>query len=153
MVRFIADNTVGKLCRWLNLLGYDARYDGRPCRGILGGDCEGRIVLGRCPTLGAKPEYAGRFLHVESADLEEQIAQITRAFPLDFAQTLFTRCARCNAELDGPLGLDAVGEWVPKRVRQWRSAYFRCPACGNIYWEGTHTSRIRERLRRLLGEF
>jgi hypothetical protein len=42
-------------------------------------------------------------------------------------------------------------EELPPRVREWREEFHKCPKCGGVYWEGTHTERIRARLREWLG--
>jgi uncharacterized protein with PIN domain len=163
-MRFIADNTVGKLRRWLGLLGYDIVYDPRPAREIVRDPAvvEGPwTVLGRCPTLadeqiaGSIPGTTRLFFPVESPVLTEQIREIARVFPLDFAQTLFSRCTLCNLPLEGPMALDALPvparEAVPPLVVEWRDRYFYCPVCQRAYWEGTHTGRIREVLRSEVG--
>jgi len=90
-------------------------------------------------------------VHLESPALGEQIAQIARMFPLDFSRTLFSRCSRCNETLGGPLPREAVVEELPPRVREWREEFHKCPKCGGVYWEGTHSQRIRARLREWLG--
>ena len=168
-MHFIADNTVGKLRRWMGLLGYDVVYDPRSAREIvreLGPrllPTEERtrpeepntqeeasagkiIVLGRCPSLAHETQFKDIFLHMESIHLEDQLAQIIRVFPLDFGQTLFSRCSCCNSVLRGPLPLSAVADRVPDQVRQWRTEFYQCVSCGRVYWEGTHTQRIRELL-------
>ncbi|HUT22971.1 MAG TPA: Mut7-C RNAse domain-containing protein [Sumerlaeia bacterium] len=167
-MRFVADNTVGKLRRWMSLLGYDVRYDPRSAREILRDPAphpEEIVVLGRCPRLAAAfaghgpPDTAPRadLFHVESPDLKAQIAQVTRAFPLDFSKTLFSRCSHCNAEVRGPLSLEtvladeSVPAPVPEKVRDWRTQFYQCPSCRRVYWEGTHTERIRGFLREEVG--
>lgn len=163
-MRFIADNTVGKLRRWLGLLGYDIVYDPRSAREIVRDPdvVEGRwTVLGRCPSLadeqiaGFPPRSAALFFPVESPVLTDQIREVAHAFPLDFTQTLFSRCTVCNLPLDGPMALDALPpatrESVPPLVVEWRHIYFYCPACHRPYWEGTHTERIRAVLQSEVG--
>ncbi len=158
-MRFIADNTVGKLRRWMNLLGYDVVYDPRSAREILRAPDRPRdsetVVLGRCPGLAeTPPPLPSRFFHLESPVLEEQLKQVARAHPLDFRKTLFSRCSHCNLELQGPLKLEdlppELRQAVPERVREWREDYFHCPKCRRVYWEGTHTAHIREELRLML---
>ena len=159
-MRFIADNTVGKLQRWMGLLGYDVVYDPRSAREIVRewsaadaqpDDSPARrtMVLGRCPSLARDAQYADIFMHVESGRLEDQLAQVVRIFPLDFSKTLFSRCSRCNSGLRGPLPLSDVEDRVPDQVRQWRTEFYQCVSCGRVYWEGTHTQRIRELLKRI----
>ena len=134
----------------MSLLGYDIVYDPRSAREILRDPAirsEDRIVLGRCPSLAADGAFGERFSHIESADLNEQLAQVTRAFPQDFARTLFTRCSHCNATLRGPIPVETVEERLPPLVRECGKNFHLCPQCDRLYWEATHTERIRERLR------
>lgn len=153
-MRFVADRTVGKLRRWMSLMGYDVAYDARPARAILRDPAfAGFVVLGRCPSLleekaGREAREDGtRFFHIPSPVLSEQIRMVSREFPLDFSLTAFSRCQPCNTPLEGPLPLDAVVDKVPELVREWRADFFRCPRCGRVYWEGTHTARVREVLK------
>ena len=165
---FVVDNTLGKLRRWMSLLGYNVVYDARSAREILihhGHYPKDLVVLGRCPGLfeeiarGKLPrgKPSARVVHFDSPVLEEQLRQIAREFPMDFTRTLFSRCTHCNVELDGPLRLeqlrpDADGEpRVPPRVRQWRNCYQQCPQCDQVFWEGTHAERIRAYLRDQVG--
>ncbi len=163
-MRFIADNTVGKLRRWLGLLGYDIVYDPRSaCKivrdpAVVAGQW---TVLGRCPSLadekigGLPPGEVALFFPVESPVLTDQVREVTHAFPLDFSRTLFSRCTLCNQPLEGPMALDALPpparETVPPLVADWRDRYFYCPVCQRAYWEGTHTERIREALQTDVG--
>jgi uncharacterized protein with PIN domain len=54
-----------------------------------------------------------------------------------------TRCIECNAELQARVA-STVAERVPPYVRKTQSRYSECPACGRIYWAGTHWQRMRE---------
>ncbi|MBN1868875.1 hypothetical protein JW916_16475 [Candidatus Sumerlaeota bacterium] len=146
MTRFVADNTVGKLARWMSLMGYDVEYDPRGARRLLADPAvaeRSALVVGRCPTLARDPASEGRFFHVESPELIEQIRQVASAFPMDFAKTIFTRCQRCNIPLGGLLPLEEVANRLPPLVKEWRSNFHECPRCRQLYWEGTHTERIR----------
>jgi uncharacterized protein with PIN domain len=154
MVRFLADNTVGKLARWMSLLGYDVEYDPRSVRELLADPAVARrgvLVVGRCPTLGRDPASSGRFFHIESADPIEQIRQVAAAFPMDFARTLFSRCQRCNVALGDPVATEAVADRLPTLVKELCSSFHVCPSCRQVYWEGTHTRRIRSILRDRVG--
>ncbi len=167
-MHFIADNTVGRLRRWMSLLGYDIIYDPRSAREILAqptapGAGE-TILIGRCPGLvGSKTGIsdghngAFRFFHIAQADLPGQMAEVVRAFPLDFARTAFSRCSHCNTLLTESLPLEEIAgaddpdHGIPPLVRKWRRLFRECPACQRVYWEGTHTARVRRCLREWTG--
>ena len=153
-MRFVCDNTLGKLRRWLALLGYDVTYDARPARALVfDGDVhdQERLVLGRCPSLVLEPGFEDRFFHVESETLADQLRTIAEAFPQDFTATFLTRCSHCNVALHGPVPLAEVEDRVPPKVRRWREEFLVCPECDRLYWEGTHTERIRAFLRDEVG--
>jgi len=63
---------------------------------------------------------------------------------------MFTRCVICNVEVE-PLCKEAVEGRVPQPVLERVDLYTTCPSCHRIYWEGTHTARLRKRLASLLG--
>ncbi|MFP4379388.1 MAG: Mut7-C RNAse domain-containing protein [Candidatus Sumerlaeia bacterium] len=155
---FICDNTLGKLARYMILLGYDVARDKRSAREILrdwGGAFvrEGRMVLGRSPELAREEAESGRdiFVHIKSPDLTEQLKQVTARFPMDFARTIFTRCTHCNTPLDGPLPREQVIDQLPPLVRDYGSEFMRCPDCDRLYWRGTHTERLESFFRDEVG--
>jgi len=175
-MRFITDNTVGSLRRWMSLMGYDVVYGGCSARELVRDArvvAEGGLVIGRCPGLVARAKMAEKanhsteqrsaigkeaqapFFHIASPVLTEQIAEVARLFPLDFRKTLFTRCTHCNLPLAGPMRLEGLAgdgpDQVPERVREWRETFFQCGGCGRVYWEGTHTERVRKVLREDVG--
>ena len=145
--RFLADEMLGTLARWLRMMGYDTEYG----RGLLDGELlelasvEDRVLLTRDRQLA---ERAGsRALLIISVVLDEQLEQVVSAFGLR-ADRPMTRCTVCNAGLEAA-GADAVAGKVPERVLELRHEFFVCPRCGKIYWRGTHWDRIEKTMERL----
>lgn len=64
---------------------------------------------------------------------------------------LFTRCRVCNAAVE-PVDAGEVQDRVPARVWTPDGAFARCPDCGRVYWEGSHTDRMRSVLARVFDE-
>jgi hypothetical protein len=60
----------------------------------------------------------------------------------------FQRCLRCNDLLEPVLDEDVAAAQLPPRVRERHAAFRRCPACGRLYWPGTH----HQRMERLISE-
>jgi uncharacterized protein with PIN domain len=71
-----------------------------------------------------------------------QLRQVFSELGLELREAL-TRCIECNSELEARLPA-MVAERVPPYVRRTQSRYSECPACGRIYWAGTHWQRMRE---------
>lgn len=62
----------------------------------------------------------------------------------------FSRCPRCNQSLHRRTSFEAIGE-VPGRVTRANATLTWCPGCGQWYWDGTHTARLRKWLEDALG--
>jgi len=143
-VRFVVDVMLGSLARWLRRLGYDTDYandrDDRELVRIARAD--GRVLLTRDNALAARRGIS--VLLIESQALDEQLAQVVRAFPLPPGAQL-PRCSECNTllQIASP---DEVAENVPVYVRRTHDHFRRCPGCGRVYWPGSHWERIRHRL-------
>lgn len=151
-MRLLVTEECGRLARWLRLMGCDAALAGTgvPAELYRRSCNEQRVIVTR-----NRRVIGGRLVRVvtlESARLEEQLAQLARELGLAFDDTrAFTRCDRCNVELeDAPKA--AVEGRVPPYVWQTQEEFCRCPSCGRIYWAATHAQRIRKVLERIGGE-
>lgn len=141
--RFAADAMLGRLAKWLRLLGLDTTYDRAwDDRALLRhAAAEGRVLLTRDTRLlrrrGLPPH-----LFIEDDHFRDQLRQVLNRFALDPRTRLFARCSRCNTELEHPDPACAQGR-VPPYVFASQRAFARCPSCGRLYWGATHAERIR----------
>lgn len=145
--RFVADTMLGRLAKWLRILGYDTRYDPALDDDALLriAQAEDRILLTRDHALARRGgPYA--FL-VDHEDLIHQLRAIRERFgdPMDAP---FSRCPVCNARLT-VVSREAVALHVPAFIWQQHERFHRCPECGRIYWPGTHFERMRSVLQAL----
>lgn len=143
--RFLADAMLGRLARWLRVLGFDTHYN--PMQDdhelVRLADRERRVLLTRDRHLveHLRPDQ-GLLLQEEKplAQLQEVIERCRPPRPA----ALFTRCLRCNREL-----VAATAEQrrrVPARAQDLPGPVLYCPACERLYWSGSHTRRMRNRL-------
>ena len=151
--KFIVDTNVGKLARWLRVMGYDTLFinpiddEGlirialKEKRVILTKDTQ--IMLRRVVTSGKL-----QVILIESDDHKGQLRQVAQTMKLD-QERQFTRCLECNEPLVRRSKED-VRDLVPPYVFQTQSQYFQCPACDRIYWRGTHWQRMKRELETLL---
>ena len=148
--RFIADAMLGRLARWLRLLGFDCAYDTRILDPDLvrRGVAEERIILSRDRAL-PQEWWVSEIYLVQAEDLRSQLAEVLRRFGLAAEIRLLSRCAECNQRLR-PADAAAVADRVPERIRTTHDAFSECPGCGRVYWEGTHAARIRRFVDELL---
>jgi len=147
----MADAMLGRLARWLRILGYDTAWeenisDEALVRRALD---EERIILTRDRSLGSE----WRVSDIRLVQAEEPIAQLVEvaaAFDLGTRSRPFTRCSRCNTELVAADRDTARGR-VPPRILERFARFQRCPGCERIYWDGSHTDRMRRVLAQVAG--
>ena len=148
--RFLVDSMLGGLARWLRVLGYDTAWEPEIADAELvrRGVEEGRRVLTRDRGLAEEWWVEGRVL-LRSDDPLEQLREVAEAVGLS-AGAMFTRCLRCNLPLEA-LPAEEAGARVPPAIRQVPREYRHCPGCRRVYWEGSHTARMRREVERALG--
>jgi uncharacterized protein with PIN domain len=150
--RFIADAMLGRLARWLRLLGFDCAFETDIADEALVRRAvhERRIVLSRDRALNE--EWRISDIHqIESEKVRDQLIEVVHAFELAPEIQLLSRCSHCNALLE-PAALGDVNERVPPRVLERHDVFSACPRCRRVYWEGTHTERIKRFVDELLAE-
>jgi uncharacterized protein with PIN domain len=146
---FILDAALGRLARYLRMLGYDAVY----LKDAAGPDVlretlrTGRTLLTRRRDLAERPDIETYL--VKSDRVLEQLAEVAVEFGLGMTHRAMTRCIECNVLLE-PVAKEDVLEELPPHVRKTQNIFSRCPGCGRIYWPGTHFARSLARLMRAL---
>lgn len=146
--RFAVDVMLGRLAKWLRLLGQDVAY-GSQVRGkslVRVARLEQRAILTRERRLRADPKLP--LLVIDSDRFREQLQQVVLAYGIDPFADLFTRCSRCNATLE-PVSPREVQARVPLYVAETAIRFVRCPRCRHLYWPGTHHERMVGELRKL----
>jgi uncharacterized protein len=150
--RFAADAMLGKLTKWLRVMGIDVVYD--PDIGdeqlIQCVEREGRVLLTRDRRLIRRRE-PGRRLLIESDYYHEQVRQVVQACALAGRVEVFTRCIRCNTPLRTIAKQVVVGR-VPPYVYATQTAFKHCTTCGRLYWGGTHRDHMLRQLQVMLGD-
>ncbi len=151
-MKFIADDMLGKLAKWLRIMGYDTVYHSSISDGELlqRGAMENRIILTRDTHLVARTS-PDKLLLIRYDNIWEQLRQVVEELNLNVRGYLMTRCSVCNCKVIS-VDKQSVEGKVPDYVFQTQSEFSRCPQCERIYWKGTHYQRMRQRLRCIRGE-
>lgn len=143
--RLIVDPSMGKLVRWLRILGFDTHYDQdlNMHHVVSRAKKDFRILL-TCSenTLNlAKKERISAFL-VPNTEPSDQLKVMARqGFDLSLPDFNQTRCPNCN----GGLSLATIEEedrLVPEGSRDMFDEYFICRSCDQMYWKGSHWENI-----------
>lgn len=148
--RLIADAMLGALARWLRILDLDVAYDPSLDDAALVdlAVAEERTILTRDRRLTER-RLARNHLLIRSVDVDEQVRQVLAELGVtpDLG-SLLRRCLVCNLRLE-PLDAEEARAKVPPYVARTHEEFRACPACGRIYWRGTHVSRMQKRLERM----
>jgi uncharacterized protein with PIN domain len=146
--RFFADAMLGKLAKWLRILGCDVAYDPAIPDGEIGARArrEGRVILTRDTLLIRRREVRDNHFFVRGDSYRDQLRQVVTHFHIDPSEGLFTRCVRCNEPLMEVAKSLVVGK-VPPHVYRTQESFGTCTCCGRIYWKATHRQEM-ERLRK-----
>ncbi len=148
--RFIADAHLGQLAKNLRMLGFDVLYrnDYSDAEIARIAASEDRIVLTRDRDLLIRKEIIhGCYLHAVACD--EQLVEVISRFNLAQAARAFSRCLTCNGELHS-IDKSRVADRVPQHSRQVYERFFECKGCAQVYWEGSHVDRMRDRVAQML---
>jgi uncharacterized protein len=147
-VKFAADRMLGKLAKWLRIMGQDVIY-GQHLSGsglVRAARAEDRLILTR--DRGLKKKQPPDFLFIESDHYREQLRQVIQACGLSLLDKPFTRCLECNVILQ-PRSKMSVEKIVPPYVFSTQDNFSWCPKCRRVYWPATHHQRMVEELREL----
>lgn len=151
-MRFVVDRHLGRLAKWLRTLGYDAYYDVACTNERLREECRrpDSLLVTTAASIGTEL-HAAYVMLVPKDDVRRQLRTVVGELHLEVERHLFERCVICNLPVE-PVGREACRARVPERVFASTDVFRRCGGCGRIYWEGTHTRRLRARLREMLAE-
>lgn len=146
--RFLCDEMLGRLCRYLRAAGYDTLLaaDGQSDSELLRRcHSEGRYFL-TCDQLVQEHKAAeGVALILPHGDLDRLASLLAAHFGLDWLHRAFTRCLLDNTLLVAadPSSLESV---PPDVAGGARGPLRRCPQCGRVYWRGSHHKRMAAKL-------
>ncbi|NOZ12465.1 MAG: hypothetical protein GXO69_02310 [Acidobacteria bacterium] len=146
--RFAVDIMLGKLAKWLRLMGFDTFYSNSAGDSFLTALATGekRILLTRDRPLAAKMGNSAYFVH--NILLPGQLAEIRAAFHLYLFHPR-TRCSICNGILLS-ISKSEVAKKVPPYVFQTQKNFLQCSRCGKIYWNGTHIQHIKKTISEMI---
>ncbi len=150
--RFMADAMLGRLARWLRILGYDTAYEKDiPDERLIDRTLrEDRWLLTRDWYLAQRKVLRGRHTLIASDDVQAQLQQLRQDLKIDLEgdHRRGYRCADCNVVLVSISQDDAVSLVPPFVARQFRD-FLQCPRCRRVFWPGTHWNDFLKRLSRM----
>jgi len=153
--RFVVDLNVGRLAKWLRVLGYDTLFpkhanDNDLLRIALR---EGRVLVTRDAGFSLRRTVRQgqiRVVQILDQDLDGQLRQLVRELGLE-PRNGFSRCVVCNEPLHS-VAKERVADLLPPYVYQNHSEFMECRQCCRLYWRGTHWSAMCSRIEQVYRE-
>ena len=142
---FICDVHLGKLARLMRILGLDTLYRTDYTDAEIVGIAvqENRIILTRDRRL-LHHRVIQHGYWIRSQDTDEQMHEVLKRFDLKADIAGLTRCPACNGKLER-VAKDSILEQLEPLTIRYYNEFFRCVACGQIYWKGSHFDGLKQR--------
>lgn len=139
---------LGKLATYLRMCGYDTAYaldrDVERADAVLEwARTEDRTLVTRNRGLAGRAPDA---LLLESREVEDQLRELADAgIDLTLAAEP-ARCGVCNSPLERVQSDEATPAYAPDPAEE---DVYRCPECGQHFWQGSHWDDVAETLAAL----
>jgi uncharacterized protein with PIN domain len=149
--KFIADCHLGKLAKYLRLMGIDTLFFSHIDDDDLvhRANEEGRIIITRDRLLSERKNIPVIFL--EPTDIKKQLQILIDHYNLRDDTAHFSRCIICNTPLQ-VVDKEKIIESLPEKVKKHFNYFEYCPTCDRIYWQGDHYRHMLEFLEQVLNE-
>jgi len=144
---FILDVHLGKLAKYLRLMGFDVDYEKYRDDPELAEISmkEKRILLTRDRQLLMR-KCVDRGMIIRNNKPLLQIVEVLDRLDLWNAVKPFDRCLQCNGLIEyiatESEAFAEIREKIPPKVYQWCDEYYRCRNCGSVYWKGSHYEKM-----------
>lgn len=147
---FAAERTLGRLVKWLRLMGIDTLSESEYPKGTfmqhIGG---GRVFLTR--TRRKRGAETGlETIYIQANDPTEQAIELVRKAGVRSEDLRpFSRCIICNERI-APVERSAIRRSVPDYVWNTQTHFSTCLKCGRVYWKGSHTECALKKLNYII---
>lgn len=147
-MRFLCDQMLTGLGRWLRVAGYDtiiieASLDDAEIYVIAQADK--RRLLTRDHHFLEMTGASETVCHLTSNSLTGCIHEVTAKLGINWLYNPFSRCLVCNSVFSEATDPNLL-ELVPEDVRKTAHHFSYCVPCEKLYWQGSHTERMHQKL-------
>jgi hypothetical protein len=147
--KFVLDVHLGRLAGYLRMLGFDTVYANRASdlELVRVAAEERRILLTRDRGV-LKHSAVTHGYWLRETDSRRQAEEVVSRFDLARLLHPLTRCMVCNEPLREVAKAEVQGR-VPQGTLQRHEEFRECAGCGRVYWEGSHSRRMRQWIEQL----
>jgi uncharacterized protein with PIN domain len=151
-IRFLLDNHLGRLARYLRLLGFDTLYfnnnydDAQLANMAHENDC---VLLSRDRGLLKRNQVIHGFC-LRSKIPQQQVEDVLHRYQLHDQIKPWCRCLRCNGSLK-PVAKEQIIEQLEPKTKLYYHDFQVCEDCRQIYWRGSHFEHLESFIERFSG--
>ncbi len=152
--RFLVDPSLGRLAKWLRILGFDTVYFFNPLiekQFFEKAVSENRLILTRSEKIKFQLKE-GDYFFISQNYIDDQLKELIDKNLLPSPKCLFTRCVECNGTLKEINRKEIYGK-VPDYIFETQQLFRQCASCKKIFWPGTHQKRMKKKIDDLFGGF
>ncbi|MGE5430781.1 MAG: Mut7-C RNAse domain-containing protein [Syntrophomonadaceae bacterium] len=150
--KFVLDVHLGKLARYMRMLGLDTLYDNNYSKDDLVNISleKRRTILTRDRNILKRNDVTHAYW-VRSEDALDQAREVIERFHLESELKEFSRCMECNGVLESVIKEDIL-DGLPPKVEKSQTEFYRCPECLRVYWKGTHYEKMQHLINKIEGK-
>ncbi len=150
-MKFICDDNLGKLSKYLRILGFDTCFreplDDSALLRIASE--EERLILTRDNKLAARTVPFGIMVICGDNPLDQLTGAISSLDLSIDPELLFARCSRCNSRCK-TADKSEIQDKVFPYILKTHEIIKKCPDCGRYYWKGSHYKALLIKLRKAI---
>lgn len=148
-MKFICDQMLGTLAKWLRIYGFDTFYANGKISDeelIRIAKEEKRILITRDKTLAKVGKRENiKIIEINDTNLDNQIKMVLKDKNIE-DDAILSRCLICNSTIE-EIEKEKVKGKVPDRVYRSNDEFWFCKNCNKIYWKGTHYINMLKRIK------
>lgn len=148
--RFILDAHLGRLSKYLRLMGFDTLFNNNYSDPEIVdlAEKEKSIILTRDREM-LKNKRITHAYWIRSDEARAQLQEVIKRFDIKNQVNLFSRCLRCNTPLE-EVKKEDIADRLKPRTREFFTTFRHCPGCDRIYWNGSHYEKMKAFVESLL---
>lgn len=144
-MKFLTDGMLGKLTRWLRMLGQDVQYSTQldDYQLLEYAKKDSRILLTRDLELyQCAIRQRLEAFYVQGTTEAEHLAELAQRFGIPLKMDMAaSHCPQCNSKLK-PTVKEEIKADVEKNTYLYYNEFWKCPNCSHVYWQGAHWNQI-----------
>ncbi|MEW6170524.1 MAG: Mut7-C RNAse domain-containing protein [Candidatus Omnitrophota bacterium] len=148
-MKFILSRELGRLVKWLRILGFDTQYfcEDKISSLIIQALRDERLILTRNKKLSQRKGI--KVIEIKKDVVKDQLKELLKTLKIKLdSSMIFTRCILCNAILES-VNKDDIKDKIPEYIFETQNNFVTCPKCRRVYWQGTHWGNVSKILQEI----